>query len=145
LAIFLPDTSCIIARIAVWHEHHRSARAEIEQRLGRGDEMILAAHSLIESYATLTSFPPTQRVSPSEALSALRESFVGRWRVVALEPADYAFLLDDARRRAITGGSIYDAAIAACARKGGATTLLTFNARHFTPLAGPDLEIVVPS
>jgi hypothetical protein len=35
--------------------------------------------------------------------------------------------------------------IAACARAAGASTLLTFNDRHFLPFAGQGLEVVVPS
>jgi hypothetical protein len=34
--------------------------------------------------------------------------------------------------------------ILACARKGGARRLLTFNRSHFQPMAQEDIEIVVP-
>jgi predicted nucleic acid-binding protein len=40
---------------------------------------------------------------------------------------------------------VYDAVIAACARLAGATTLLTFNERHFMALGEEGLEIVVPA
>src|SRR5437867_6501050 len=45
---FLPDTSCMIAAVCSWHEHHESAANEIERRLTRREKMIVAAPALVE-------------------------------------------------------------------------------------------------
>jgi len=53
-------------------------------------------------------------------------------------------LLRGAPEAQISGGQVYDAVIAACARKARVNALLTFNEKHFEPFAGDGLEIVVP-
>ena len=55
-----------------------------------------------------------------------------------------AHCLRQAAKDAVTGGRTYDAVIARCARRAGASTLLTFNARHFLSFATGELAVVVP-
>ena len=50
---FLPDTSCMIAAVCAWHEHHEAAANEIERRLTGRAKMIVAAPALVEAYAVL--------------------------------------------------------------------------------------------
>jgi predicted nucleic acid-binding protein len=140
---FLIDTSCIIARLNVWHEHHAAASDEIERRLDAGEELIAAAHSLVESYSVLTRLPPRHRLTPDTARYLLDYNF-GTFEAVALDAAAYRALVRAAPERMIVGGRIYDALILACALAARADTLLTFNDRHFRPLAGDGIEIVVP-
>jgi predicted nucleic acid-binding protein len=142
---FLPDSSCMVAALAERHPHHTRAEAELRRRWDRGDGTVVAAHSLAETFSVLTRMPEPDRLPAPTVLRMLRESFIEGTPVVALDPAAYLTLLDTCVRRGIVGGSVYDAVIAACARQGGADALLTFNARHFSPFAGPDLEIVVPA
>ena len=40
---FLPDTSCMVAALCGWHEHHVRAAAEINRRLDTKETMIVAA------------------------------------------------------------------------------------------------------
>jgi len=42
------------------------------------------------------------------------------------------------------GGRVYDAIIAYSAARAGATVLLTWNVKHFLPLAPPGLEVREP-
>jgi hypothetical protein len=44
--------------------------------------------------------------------------------------------------KGLAGGRVYDGCIAACARKGKADEVLTWNARHFETL--PAIRVVVP-
>lgn len=53
----------MIAAVCAWHEHHTRATEEIERRLSRGEEMIVAAPALVEAYAVLTRLPPPHRLS----------------------------------------------------------------------------------
>src|SRR5439155_4456381 len=63
-----PDTSCLVAAVCAWHEHHAAAAREIERRLAAGEPMIVAAPALVESYAVLTRLPPPHRLRPADAL-----------------------------------------------------------------------------
>ncbi len=65
--------------------------------------------------------------------------------VVALDADAYRQLLQAAARQNIAGGRIYDAVIYACGVAARVDVLLTFNGRHFRPLANGGIEIVVPT
>jgi predicted nucleic acid-binding protein len=141
---FLPETSCLVAALSAWHEHHERAASEIERRRAQGEAMLLAAPALVETYAVLTRLPRGQRLPPRVALALLDDHFIAQATVVTLAPEGYLALLRRVAHAAVAGGPIYDAVIAACARAAGADTLLTFNERHFLPFAGKGLAIVVP-
>jgi predicted nucleic acid-binding protein len=106
--------------------------------------MILAAPSLIETYAVLTRLPPPHRLAPEQALTLLESNFMDETRVVALDSKSYQNLLHRAPENGISGGRAYDAVIAECAFKGGATTILTFNENDFRSFASSRMTITVP-
>ena len=107
--------------------------------------MVVAAAALVEAYSVLTRLPAPYRLAPADALSLLDSNFGRGVPVVALSVAGYRALLRAAPAEDVSGGRIYDAVIAACARQARARTLLTFNTSHFASFAGPDLAIVVPA
>jgi predicted nucleic acid-binding protein len=141
---FLPDTSCMVAAVCAWHEHHHLARRAIEARLEKGESMILAAPALIETYAVLTRLPPPHRLAPEQALELLESNFMGETHIVALDSKSYQTLLHQAPENGVSGGRTYDAVIAECASKGGATTILTFNESDFRSFASSRMTISVP-
>jgi predicted nucleic acid-binding protein len=134
----------MVPAVCSWHEHHLRAIEAIGDRLSRKERMLVAAPAMVEAYSVLTRLPPPHRLDATDALILLDTNFVRGTTLVALDAAAYRTLLRAAPGERITGGRIYDAVIAACARKAGARTVLTFNIAHFTPFAGPDLEIVAP-
>ena len=140
----MPDTSCMVAAVSSWHEHHRRAVAAIDDRLGRKQRMIVAAPALIETYSVLTRFPAPHRISAADALAIIDANFLGHVKTVALTAAGYRTLLRGSGEAGISGGRIYDSVIAACARKAKVHTILTFNDADFRSFAGADLDIVVP-
>jgi predicted nucleic acid-binding protein len=142
---FLPDTSCLVPALCSWHEHHLRAIEAIGDRLSRRQRLVVAAPALIEAYSVLTRLPAPRRLAASEAMTLLDANFARGTTVVALNAAAYRALLRAAPDDGVFGGRIYDAVIAACARKARARTLLTFNTSHFTDFAGSDLEIVAPA
>jgi predicted nucleic acid-binding protein len=144
MAAFLPDTSCMVAAVCSWHEHHQRAALAIESHLNRSERMVVAAPALIEAYSVLTRLPAPHRLSPADALSLMEANFMRRVKVVALPAEDYKAILCGAPTAGISGGRIYDAIIAACAHRENARTLLTFNDSHFRSLASRDLAVVVP-
>ena len=143
-AICALDTSCIIAAMCSWHEQHRVAAAEIERRVARGERLSVAAHALTEAYAVLTRLPSPHRLAPSDAWELLRVNFTGDVSIVSLSSTQQLGVLRSLARAGIGGGRTYDAVIAECAVRAGATALLTFNPWHFEP-APHDITIVVPS
>lgn len=134
----------MVAAVCSWHEHHLRAIEAIGDRLSRKDRMVVAAPALVEAYSVLTRLPAPRRLAAAEALALLDANFVRGVTVVALDAAAYRSLLRTAPGEGVTGGRIYDAIIAACARKARARTVLTFNITHFTPFAGPDLDVIAP-
>jgi predicted nucleic acid-binding protein len=142
-AAFLPDTSCMIAAVCSWHEHHDVAAKAIERRLAARAKMIVAAPALVEAYAVLTRLPPPHRLSPETALTLIENNFLKLATVVALNAKTYQILLVRAPKDNVSGDRTYDAVIGACAAQGNASTVLTFNAGDFTAV-GRDFEVVVP-
>jgi predicted nucleic acid-binding protein len=140
---FSADSSCLIAAVCAWHEHHDAAVDAVESRRSAGGVLVLAGHALAESYAVLTRLPPPHRLAPADAGALIQESFVRSTRLVALPGSAYATLVRRLAREGISGGRVYDAIIAESARRARATTLLTFNPRHFDPPPG-GVTIVVP-
>lgn len=131
--VFTLDTSCMIAAVCTWHEHHLAAAAEIERRLERGDRMAVPAPALVEAYAVLTRLPAPHRLSPADAWPLVNANFIEHTKIVALSGATYAEVLRSLAKEAVGGGRAYDAVIAQCASQAKAEALLTFNRRHFDP------------
>ncbi len=140
---YLCDTSCLIAAVCSWNEHHERTRFEIERRDTNGDELLLAAHSLAEIYAVLTRLPSPHRLRAADAFSLI-ESNWGQTSVVHLTGRETWRVVTEAERRGLIGGQTYDVLIAMAALKGGASTLVTWNLRNFLPFRD-ELEVVAPS
>ena len=134
----------MIAAVCSWHEDHERAVREIHNRLNRRQHMIVAAPALIEAFSVLTRFPTPHRISPNDALIILETNFVKDVKIIALSVAHYTALLRGAPEAGISGGRMYDAVIAACARRARVRTVLTFNETDFAPFADSTLEIAVP-
>ena len=139
---FLCDTSCLVAAVCGWHEHHTRTVTELARRADSGDELVIASHSLVEAYAVLTRLPSPQRLTPATAMTLLEEN----WRaanVVHLTAEETWRTLRKANRLGVAGGQCYDAVIASCAEKAEALTLLTWNVRHFSRFSN-GLRVVAP-
>jgi predicted nucleic acid-binding protein len=144
MASFLPDTSCMVAAVCSWHEHHDRAADAIGSRLDRRERMVVAAPALIETYSVLTRLPAPHRLSPAAARSVVEANFLTRVKIVALDAEAYGTILRGAPGAGVSGGRTYDAVIAACAKKEGVQTLLTFNEWHFRHFPDPGFQVVVP-
>lgn len=134
----------MVAAVCAWHEHHPPAAAELNRRLGSREPMIVAAPALVEAYAVLTRLPSPHRLSATDALAVLEANFLRSGSLMALDAASYRSLLRQAPDDGIAGGRTYDAVIARCAVRAKASTLLTFNERHFHALLLAGIDLVVP-
>jgi len=63
---FLADTNCLVALLAPWHEHHERVLREMERRLDAGATLVVAAPTLMETYAVLTRLPAPHRLAPAD-------------------------------------------------------------------------------
>ena len=84
-------------------------------------------------YATLTGLPVPPRISGSDGAAIMRQIYE-RLSLISLSESEYISTLE--MSPTVVGNTIYDALIARCAVKAGATTILTWNVRHFVRL-GP--------
>jgi predicted nucleic acid-binding protein len=109
------DTSVVVAGFASWHEAHRSALAALARKPR------VPAHVLLETYSVLTRLPPPHRAPADVVERFLRERF--RETPLVLPARAHLTLIRTVAQAGLTGGSVHDAWIAACARHAGATLL----------------------
>jgi predicted nucleic acid-binding protein len=122
------DTSVLVAAVLEEHEHHQPSFLAVSK--ANRSSAFCAAHNLVEMYATLTRYPGKQRLSPDQALLTL-SVFENRLTIVALEAREHLVAIRRFAAMGITGGTMYDALIAACALKAEVDVLYTWNIGHF--------------
>ena len=134
---FLVDTSYIVAQLASWSPHHDSVTSQLDLRLSGGESMVVAAHSVAETYSVLSRLPAPHRLSPRDAAHAVKQVLVLASDVIALDGGEYVDLVTNrAPALGVAGGRLYDFLIHACAVKSSAHFLLTLNRRHFEGFPG---------
>jgi predicted nucleic acid-binding protein len=129
------DTSVLVAVFLGDHVHHAPSLAVFNQ-FAKTD-VGCGAHSLVEVYSTLTRLPGKHRIGGEQAMLFI-ESIRERLTVVGLMPEEYFAMLRANAAMGISGGAIYDALLACCALKSGASVLYTWNLRHYGQL-GPKI------
>lgn len=129
------DTSALVAALLESHPQHKLCLAAFE----RDRDRITCAHTLAETFSTLTAFYKV----PNEVAAELTLALKDRVAISALTLDDYETALNEARQRGVMGGGIYDSLHATYARRLGATRVITRNPGDFKHVA-PELEVVVP-
>ena len=132
------DTSVLLATHLPGHERHVEALRLYAD--AAPPTHAIAAHSLAELYAKLTGIQAT-RVSPKEALRPIDRLSL-RFQIISLTGEEVQATLHRCAQEGVTGGTVYDALIVACARKIEAATIYTLNVRHFCRVA-PDLADII--
>ena len=140
---YICDTNCLVATVCTWHEHHARTCSEIERRAGAGQELVLAAHSMAETYAVLTRLPSRYRLRAADTLSLLGANW-GETPLIHLTGREVWKALEAAKRRNLFGGRTYDVLLARAALKAEASTLLTWNLRHFEAFQD-EIEVLTPA
>jgi uncharacterized protein with PIN domain len=138
------DTSCLVALLAEWHEHHRETVQEYEARLARGERLIVATHAYLECFSVLTRLPPPLAATPEAAEAVLATYLAGSGELVGATADACRAAVRHLASRGLGGGRVYDGIIALCSYQAGATTLLTYNARHFLSVAPTGLTVLEP-
>jgi predicted nucleic acid-binding protein len=109
------DTSLVVAAFASWHEAHERARSAL------APVRRVPAHVLLETYSLLTRLPPPHRAPASVVHDFLRQRFPEA--PLGVSPRAYPGVVAAMAESGLTGGAVYDALIAAVARRAGATLL----------------------
>lgn len=125
------DTSVLVAAMTEKHHWHGRALLWLKRSLAGEIALVVAAHSLAETYAVLTALPARPRISPTAAARLIRENIEGSAEVVSLTASDYALVVRQLSELGLSGGAIYDALIARAAQRSRADRLLTFNPGDF--------------
>lgn len=129
------DTGVLVGALLEKHPEHAACIEAIEE----SEAPFTDAHSLAETFATLTGFYKVPVAVATELTLGLKTSVA----VEALTLADYEQAIGEAQRRGVMGGGIYDSLHASFARRKGARRIVTRNPSHFAH-AAPDLEILIP-
>lgn len=138
------DTSVVVAALCSWHDMHEAAVTTLGALLDEPAAVVLPIAVLLESYAVLTRLPAPRRLAPAVVERALSDTFARVTRRPGLDSAGAEELLRAMASRGLAGGTTYDARIAAAARSGGASGVLTLNPGHFVRFGWLSLEVFVP-
>lgn len=109
------DTSVIVAAFARWHEEHPLAAAALDR------VNALIDHVVVESYSVLTRLPPARRVPSSLVATFLDHHFPAVIPRLGYPGSDA--VLGSAVPAGISGGAVYDLAVALTAAQADATLL----------------------
>jgi predicted nucleic acid-binding protein len=129
------DTGILVGALLENHPEHEPCMEALQE----SDAPFTDAHALAETFATLTGFYKVPVAAATELALSLKTSI----RVDALQLADYETAIQEARRRGVMGGGIYDSLHATFARRNGAQRIVTRNPSHFAH-AAPEIEILSP-
>ena len=126
------DTSLIIAALVESHPMHVRAFPWLKKAKAKDFELVVASHTIAETYAVLSTLPIKPRISPSVAWRLINENIVSISKIVSLTPAEYSSTIKQISELGLIGGITYDALIAKVAQKLKIERMLTLNLEHFT-------------
>ena len=109
------DASVVVAAFATWHEGHASAAAALARHPR------LPAHVALETFSVLTRLPAPHRAPADVVATFLTSRFPDA--MLTLPGRDHLALLGLLARAGLSGGAIYDALVAATAKRARATLL----------------------
>jgi predicted nucleic acid-binding protein len=124
---------------------HKRAFPWLKQARAKEFDMIVAAHTIAELYAVLSTLPIKPRISPLVARKLISENIETVAKIISLTPREYLSVIKKISEFGLSGGITYDALIAKVAQKANVERLLTLDADHFTRVwPDGDQLIVVP-
>jgi predicted nucleic acid-binding protein len=113
------------------HPAHVRALPWLQRARGETDTGLVAAHSLAETYAILTTLPLQPRIPPTVARDLIARNILDTFEVVSLSDQDYASVVDHLSELGIVGGTTYDALILHAASKANVDQVVTLNEKDF--------------
>ena len=137
------DTSVIVAGLVEAHPMHGRTFHWIKQAKDKKLELVVAAHTIAESYAVLSSLPIKPRISPLVARKLLRENIESFGKIISLTPVEYLDTITRLSEIGLAGGIIYDALIARVALKSRVERLVTLNVEDFRRVWPKGEDVIV--
>jgi len=107
------DTSVVVAAFASWHEQHDVARQALD------DGLWLVEHCALETYSVLTRLPAPHRAPAGVVRDFIATRFPDPW--LRLTASAYRKFISGLAELDVTGGSVYDALVAATVAAQSAT------------------------
>ncbi|MEW6348081.1 MAG: PIN domain-containing protein [Thermodesulfobacteriota bacterium] len=127
----LLDTSLLVAAMVEAHPAHQRALPWLQGVKDGTHKGFVAAHSIAELYAVLTTLPVQPRIPPVVASRLIQRNVITVCDVVALSQEDYAAMPAHVSASRIVGGTIYDALILYAAIKTHVDRVVTLNEKDF--------------
>ena len=134
----LLDTSVLVAAIVEAHPAHEQALPWLQRTRDGSDSGLVAAHSLAELYAVLTTLPIQPRISPTVAWQLIDHNVLNVLEIISLSHDDYFAAIKRLSDLGIAGGATYDALILQAALRANADQIVTLNEKDFRRV-NPDL------
>lgn len=127
----LVDSSVLVSALIEDHPMHARALPVLVQGRNKKLDLWVAAHSLVETYSVVSTYPSRPRYAPGEVRRAIREAIEACVTVVPLSVSDYMAVLQHVAELGLSGGVVYDALIVQAARKAMVDRILTFDVDDF--------------
>jgi toxin-antitoxin system PIN domain toxin len=139
------DTNVLVYALYAEAEHHRSARALLDQAENDEIGFCLTPQILTEFYAVVTNpRRVTEAKSPGEALDVIDTLLALPGITLLSVPLDIvAQWMRLLRQHPVTGPDVFDVLLAATLRSHGVTRLYTFNRADFERFDG--LDVLTPA
>ena len=137
------DTSVLVAGMVTAHANHLSCVSWFRRAIEKEFGWAVAAHSLAECYAVLTTLPLSPKISPSIAKHLIEDNIEKHAKIISLTARDYTQCVKTLSERGLSGGIVYDAIIYHAAKKTQAAHLLTLNLRDFSRFADENHDFVI--
>ena len=137
------DTSVIVSGLIEAHPMHSRAFRWVKQAKAGEFELVVASHTIAESYAVLSVLPIKPRISPLVARKLLRENIVSICKIISLTPTEYLNTINRLSESGLVGGITYDALIARVAQKSRVERLITLNVEDFRRVWPEGEDVIV--
>ena len=101
------DTSVIVSGLIQVHPMHSRSFRWLKNAIDGEFELVVASHTIAESYAVLSALPIKPRISPLVARKLLRENIVSFCKIISLTPTEYLNTINQLAESGLVGGITY--------------------------------------
>ncbi len=137
------DSSVLVAGVHANHPLHALAAGWLIKHIPL-HQLMVAHHSILETYAVLTRLPGELRLTGSEVKQLLESTIKSNMQVADFISSSIWDCIDSLVNLSTVGGRSYDVFIAEILIKSGAEAIATFNSAHFNEFS-TQLSIIDPS
>jgi predicted nucleic acid-binding protein len=127
----LLDTSVLVAALVDAHPAHERGMSWFKRVVSGTDKGLVAAHSLADLYAILTTLPVQPAISALDAQQLIQKNIAEKLEIVPLSPQDYVQVVEQLSEIGVVGGATYDALILRAAANAEVDIVVTLNEKDF--------------